>query len=318
MKYVHTPVMVKEVLKYLMPNKKLENFVFIDCTLGGGGHTSAIVKKLSIFNYQFSIIGIDQDIDAIKASKKRLKKYSKNITYINDNFKNIESILKNLKIKKVDAILIDLGVSTYQLENSARGFSFQNNSNLDMRMNKKQKFSAQDILNKFSEKELSNIFSYIGENPFAKLIASNIIKYRKNTKIQTAAQLISIIKKSTPPKWRYSRKKHFATNIFRALRIVVNDELGAIQQSISKMVLALKPGGRLVIITFHSLEDSIVKKEFKKLENPCTCPPKAPICACNKKPIIKVLTKKAILPSEKEISKNPKARSAQIRVAEKI
>ncbi len=309
--------MPKEVIEFLKPQK---DGVFVDGTLGGGGHTRALLEKSETRNpkSEIKIIGIDLDREAIAAAKKDLAKFKDQIIFVNDNFANIKAILEKLKIEKVSGVILDLGISTHQLETTERGFSFGTKAELDMRFDQNQKLTAKEILNEWPENKLREIFTRLGESPFAGRIARQITRERENQSIKTCDQLVEIIKKTTPPKWRYSREKHFATNIFRALRMAVNDELENLKKAIPDMVNVLQSGGKLVIISFHSLEDRIVKKTFRQLENPCICPPKIPKCVCGKKPQIKILTKKLILPSEKEVEQNPKSRSAKLRAAEKL
>jgi len=311
----HISIMPKEVVEFLSPQS---GGIFVDGTLGGGGHSKALLSKCRMKNLECRIIGIDLDKDAIEESKKSLKNFSGQVIFVQDNFANIKNILKKLQIPKASGILLDLGVSTHQLETPERGFSFNTEAKLDMRLGQNQATTAKEILNKYSEKNLREIFQKIGESPFAGRIVHEIVKTRAKTPIISTDQLVEIIKKSTPPKWRFSREKHFATNIFRALRMAVNQELENLEKIIPDAVDVLAPKGRLAIITFHSLEDRIVKKTFQKLENPCECPPKQPICTCGKKPLIKILTKKPILSTDTEILKNPKSRSAKLRVLEKL
>jgi len=313
--FKHISVLSKETIFWLKPKK---DGIFIDATLGGGGHAEALLRQCQSSKFKCQMIGVDLDKEAIEAAKKNLRKFREQIIYVNDNFANIKNILKNLQIKKISGILLDLGVSTYQLENPKRGFSFNLPAELDMRFDQSQKLTAREIVNNWSEKDLREIFYRLGESPFAGRIARQIIQSRRNQPIETTNQLVEIIKKATPPKWRYSRQKHFATNIFRALRMATNSELENLEKAIPDLVDVLEPGGRLIIISFHSLEDRIVKKTFRQLENPCTCPPKIPKCICGKKPQIKILTKKPVLPAEEEIAQNPKARSAKMRVVEKL
>lgn len=311
MKNFHISVMSKEVIEFLKPQK---NGVFVDGTLGGGGHARSIVRECK--NCQ--IIGIDLDREAIEAAKENLAKFKDQVIYVNDNFANIKEILKRLQIEKISGAILDLGISTHQLETTERGFSFETSAVLDMRYDLSQTLTAKEIINEWPENELREIFARLGESPFAGRIAKQITREREKQSIKTCDQLVEIIKKSTPPAWRYSREKHFATNIFRALRMAVNDELENLKKAIPDMIDILKSGGRLVIISFHSLEDRIVKKTFRKLENPCICPPKIPKCVCGKKPQIKILTKKPIGLSEKEVEQNSKARSAKLRACEKL
>ena len=307
--------MPKEVIEFLKPQK---DGVFVDGTLGGGGHTAALLQKFQIPNFKFQIIGIDLDKEAIAAAKKNLAQFKNQIIFINDNFINIINILKKLNIEKISGAILDLGISTYQLETADRGFSFGTKAELDMRFDQNQKLTAKEIINNWPEKNLREIFQKLGESPFAGRIAKQIVREREKSGIRTCDQLVEIIKKATPPKWRHTRKKHFATNIFRALRMATNSELENLEKAIPDMIDVLKPGGRLIIISFHSLEDRIVKKTFRQLADPCICPPKIPKCICGKKPEIKILTKKPIFPSAKEVEQNPKSRSAKLRACEKL
>lgn len=319
MKFSHIPIMTKEILSFLKP-KYSGQYLFVDATLGGGGHSKKILESIP----NSKIIGIDQDQEAIKAAKDNLAGFKSKVTFINENFSKISEILATLNIQKIDGILFDLGVSSYQLENPERGFSFSEskkniNSKLDMRMDQNQRLSAQEVLNNYSEKQLIKIFFEYGEEQYSKQIAREIIKFRDKKRIQTTKNLLEIIKKSTPPKYRYKKREgHYASKIFRAIRMEVNQELKSLEIALKDSIKYLKKDSRIVVITFHSLEDRLVKNIFQKYENPCTCPPEFPVCVCNKKPIIKIITKKSIQPSDLETMKNPKARSAQIRIAQKI
>lgn len=304
-KFAHIPVLLNESINYLSPRP---GQIFIDCTLGGGGHA---LKIAAIIGSQGKLIGIDQDEQAITAAQKTLQKFSNRIIFINDNFRHLTEILKKFKIAKVDGILLDLGVSSYQLENPDRGFSFrQDNHNLsaklDMRMDINQNFSAYNIINEYSEKELSDLLFKLGEEPFSRSIARKIVQARQIKPIVTTNDLLDIIKSATPPKYRYSRQHgHYASKVFRAIRMEVNEELTVIKEVIPQAIAHLNPGGRLVIITFHSLEDRLVKHTFRDLAN-------------QENPPVKLLTKKAIKPTPEEISKNPKSESAKLRAIEKI
>lgn len=310
MEFDHVPVLLNETIEGL--NIKPDG-IYIDGTLGGAGHSEEILKRLK----NGKLIGIDQDIDAIKAATQRLDRYKDKIIIINDNYVNIPKILEDLKIKKVDGIILDIGVSSYQLDQAERGFSYQHDAPLDMRMNKENKFCAYDVINNYSEDKLSKVIFQFGEERWAKRIAQFIVKARGEKAINTTLELVEIIKKAIP---QASRREgpHPAKRTFQAIRIEVNNELGVLKESIKGCINLLNKGGRMCIITFHSLEDRIVKEEFLKLSNPCTCPPQFPICVCNKKSIIKVIAKKPICPSEEELSKNPRARSSKLRIAEKL
>lgn len=308
MEYSHKSVLLKETIEYL--NIKPEG-IYVDGTLGGGGHSEEILKRLTTGK----LIAIDRDLDAIKASKERLKNY-KNVEYINDNFKNIKEILKSLNIDKVDGILLDLGVSSYQLEEIERGFSYMKDAPLDMRMDKNSPFSAYDVVNKYSQQELEKVIREYGEEKWASRIAKFIVKEREKGEIKTTFQLVEIIKNAIPASAR-REGPHPAKRTFQAIRIEVNQELKGLDKTIEDMVEVLRGKGRIAIITFHSLEDRIVKNTFKKLENPCTCPPNMP-CTCGKKPVVRIITKKPVLPSKEEIETNSRSRSAKLRVAEKL
>ncbi|NLZ47324.1 MAG: 16S rRNA (cytosine(1402)-N(4))-methyltransferase RsmH [Clostridiales bacterium] len=310
MEFKHISIMAEECIEGL--NIK-EDGVYVDCTLGGGGHSSYILQKLSP---KGRLIGIDQDIDAINAAKARLSQYE-NVTYVNDNFRNIKSILNNLGIEKVDGILADLGVSSYQLDNAERGFSYMNDAPLDMRMNREQKFSAYDVVNGYSADQLEKIIKNYGEEKFARRIAQFIVDRRANKKIESTLELVEIIKAAIPAKAR-REGPHPAKRTFQAIRIEVNGELEILNKFVEDGVDCLAEGGRMAIITFHSLEDRIIKVKFRELANPCTCPPDFPICQCGKKPLVKVITRKPIEPTEEEVERNPRSRSAKLRITERI
>ncbi|MEQ2130342.1 16S rRNA (cytosine(1402)-N(4))-methyltransferase RsmH [Caldanaerobacter subterraneus KAk] len=308
MEYVHKSVLLKETIEHLNINPE---GIYVDGTLGGGGHSEEILKRLTTGK----LIAIDRDEEAILAAKERLKDY-KNVIYIKDNFKNIKEILRNLGIEKVDGILLDLGVSSYQLEEVERGFSYMKDAPLDMRMDKTSPFSAYDVVNRYSEKELERVIREYGEEKWASRIAKFIVEERKKGDIKTTSQLVEIIKKAIPASAR-RMGPHPAKRTFQAIRIEVNEELKDLDRALEDMVEVLRGKGRIAVITFHSLEDRIVKNTFKKLENPCTCPPGLP-CTCGKQPVIKIITKKPILPSKEEVEENPRSRSAKLRVAEKL
>lgn len=302
----HVSVLLDELVDSLNINK---SGIYVDCTLGGGGHAYEILNKLD----DGLLIGIDQDEDAIRHNEEKFKNY-KNIKIVKDNFININKILNDLNIKEVDGIYMDLGVSSYQFDEKDRGFSYKEDAVLDMRMDRNKNISARDIVNDLSEKELADIIWQYGEEKFARSIARHIVERRKIKSIDTTLDLVDIIKESIPAK--YKRDKHPAKKTFQALRIYVNDELNILDDAIDKTIDLLKNNGRLSIITFHSLEDRIVKNKFRNLENPCTCPKGYP-CVCGKKPLGKIITKKAIVPSEEEMIKNKRSHSAKLRVFER-
>lgn len=310
MKFKHVPVMLNEVLEGL--NIK-EDGIYVDGTLGGAGHSTEIVKRLSTGK----LIGIDQDENAIKKSKEVLADYSDRTIIVKDNFKNIKNILNTLGINKVDGILLDLGVSSHQLDEEERGFSYNKDAPLDMRMDRSNSFSAWDVVNKYSEKELEKIIWDFGEEKWAKRIAKFIVEERREAPIDTTFELVSVIKKAIPKKVR-SQGGHPARKTFQAIRIEVNQELDILKNSILNANEVLNESGRLCIITFHSLEDRIVKDTFKYLNKDCICPPEFPVCTCNKKRELKILTRKPIIPSEEEIETNPRSRSAKLRIGEKV
>ncbi|HHD2754039.1 TPA: 16S rRNA (cytosine(1402)-N(4))-methyltransferase RsmH [Clostridium perfringens] len=310
MEFKHVSVLLDECINAL--NIK-EDGIYVDCTLGGAGHSSEIVKRLSD---EGRLIGFDQDKDALKAAGERLKEYN-NVTYVHSNFYAIYDVLTDLGIDGVDGILMDLGVSSYQLDNGERGFSYMQDAPLDMRMNRENEFSAYEIVNTYSEEELYRIIKEYGEEKFAKRIASFIVKNREEKNIETTLELVEIIKAAIPAKAR-REGPHPAKRTFQAIRIEVNKELEIISKTILDGVKKLNKGGRMAIITFHSLEDRIVKNTFKELSNPCTCPSEFPVCVCNRKPEVKLVTRKPIEASKEELEFNPRSRSAKLRVIEKL
>ncbi|MCY6354031.1 16S rRNA (cytosine(1402)-N(4))-methyltransferase RsmH [Clostridium sp. ZS2-4] len=309
MEFKHISVLLNEVIESL--NIK-EDGIYVDCTLGGAGHSSEILKRLS---NKGRLIGIDQDTNALQAAKEKLKDYE-NVTYVHDNFYNIDSILKELKIDKVDGILMDLGVSSYQLDTAERGFSYMKDAPLDMRMNREKGFSAYNVINEYSVSELFRIMRDYGEEKFAKRIADFIVRAREIKPIETTLELVDIIRAAIPA--RFQKGGHPAKRTFQAIRIEVNSELTILDKAVGDSINNLNKNGRLSIITFHSLEDRIIKNKFKDLENPCTCPKEFPICICGKTPIVKVITKKPIEPTDEEKEINSRSKSAKLRVAEKI
>jgi 16S rRNA (cytosine1402-N4)-methyltransferase len=310
MEFKHVSVLLNECLEGL--NIK-ENGIYVDCTLGGAGHSSEILKRLSADGL---LIGIDQDTDALNAAKERLKEY-KNVKYVHNNFYNIDSILEELQIPKVDGILMDLGVSSYQLDEAERGFSYMKDAPLDMRMNKDNDFSAFNVVNDYSQEELYRIIKEYGEEKFAKRVAGFIVDRRKIKKIETTLELVDIIKAAIPAKAR-REGPHPAKRTFQAIRIEVNGELEILNKAIEDGVNRLNKDGRMAIITFHSLEDRIVKLKFRQLQDPCECPKELPMCVCGKKPVVKLISRKAIEPTEKEVEENPRSRSAKLRIVKRI
>ncbi|MBQ6555850.1 MAG: 16S rRNA (cytosine(1402)-N(4))-methyltransferase RsmH [Firmicutes bacterium] len=289
--------------------------VYVDGTMGGGGHSLHIAQKLS---KNGRLIGIDQDINAINAAKERLAGFE-NVTYIHKNFSQIDEIAGELSLYEsgVDGFLLDLGVSSHQLDEADRGFSYQHDAELDMRMDIRKSLSAYSVVNTYSQSELSRILRDYGEERWAERIAEFIVKERQIKPIQTTFELVGVIKKAVP-KGARADGPHPAKRTFQAIRIEVNGELEILEETIKKMAELLNKGGRICIITFHSLEDRIVKNTFRNLENPCTCPRDFPVCVCGKKPVLKVITRKPILPGEEELKVNNRSRSAKLRIAEKI
>ena len=310
MDFVHKSVLLNECIDGL---KIKPNGIYVDGTLGGAGHSSEIIKKLSA---QGKLIGIDRDEDALKAAKERLKEYS-NVIYYHGNHDDIKEILEDLNIEKVDGILLDLGVSSYQLDERHRGFSYLGENVLDMRMDKTQKLDAKIVVNNYKEEELAKIIYDYGEERFSRQIAKNICIERKKQEITTTKQLVDIIEKSIPAKFR-SKDSHPAKRTFQAIRIEVNDEIKPLYQTVLNSIECLKPGGRLCIITFHSLEDRAVKNAYIDAEGKCICPPGLPYCACGAIKRGKIITKKPILPTKEEIKNNSRSKSAKLRIFEKI
>ena len=310
MEFKHVSVLLNECIEGL--NIK-DNGIYVDGTLGGGGHSSEILKKLSDKGL---LIGIDQDRDALKAASARLQNY-KNVKYVHNNFYNVDSILNELGIEKIDGMLMDLGVSSYQLDTGDRGFSYMQDAPLDMRMNRDNSLSAYEVVNNYDEEELYRIIRDYGEEKFAKRIARFIVEKREEKNIETTLELVEIIKAAIPAKAR-REGPHPAKRTFQAIRIEVNSELSILNKAIEDGVNRLNKGGRMAIITFHSLEDRIVKLKFRELENPCTCPKEFPMCMCGKKPTVKVISRKGIVPTKEEVEENPRSRSAKLRVIEKL
>lgn len=304
----HIPVMLDECIDNLNINP---DGIYIDGTMGGAGHSYEIAKRLSNSGM---LIGIDRDEEALSVAKERLKEFS-NIKYIHDNHDNIKEVIKNLNIDKVDGILLDLGVSSYQIDEKARGFTYMNDGPLDMRMDKSQNLTAEDIVNTYKEEELARLIYEYGEEKFSRKIAKNICEYRQKQKIQTTSELVSVIEKSVPN--MHNEHGHPAKRTFQAIRIEVNDEIRPLYNTVINSIEVLKDKGRLCIITFHSLEDRAVKQAFMDSTGKCTCPPDLPYCICNKESLGKIITRKPILPTDEEINKNPRSKSAKLRIFER-
>jgi 16S rRNA (cytosine1402-N4)-methyltransferase len=306
----HKSVLLNETIEKL---KIKPNGIYVDGTLGGGGHSYEICKRLG---ENGRLIGIDQDEDAIRAAGERLNEFKDKVTIVRNNYCNIKEVLIDLNIQKVDGILLDLGVSSYQLDTPERGFSYRENAPLDMRMDTRNHITAKDIVNNYSEFDLYRIIRDYGEDKFAKNIAKHIIRMRSEKPLETTDDLTEAIKAAIPMKVRMNTG-HPAKKTFQAIRIELNKELEVLNQSLDDMIDLLKEDGRLCIITFHSLEDRIVKSKFKNNENPCTCPPSFPVCVCGNKSKGTVITRKPIIPSEQEIEENTRAKSSKLRVFER-
>ncbi|MEJ6950943.1 16S rRNA (cytosine(1402)-N(4))-methyltransferase RsmH [Natronospora cellulosivora (SeqCode)] len=305
----HKPVLLKETIDYLKCKK---DGIYIDGTLGRGGHSLEILKKIS---NEGKLIAIDRDIDAINQVKEKINNFQ-NLTLVHDNYINIPSVLKNLQIEKVDGMLFDLGVSSPQFDNPERGFSYNYDAPLDMRMNQGQDLTAAKIVNTFSKEEISKIIKKYGEEKWSSRIASFIVKFRNQKEIKSTFDLVEVIKAAIPASARRSGG-HPARRTFQALRIATNNELEQVEEMIRSIIPFLKTGGRVCIISFHSLEDRIVKLGFRQLAKKCVCPPDFPICTCDKEAKIKIITRKPVIAGEDELDENPRARSAKLRVAEK-
>lgn len=310
MEFKHKSVLLDETVNGL--GIKADG-IYVDGTLGGGGHTYEIAKRLG---EKGSIVGIDRDEAAIEAAGIRLRDFGERVTIVRSNYCDMKSLLHHIGIDKVDGIVLDLGVSSYQLDTAERGFSYREDAPLDMRMDRRQKMTARDIVNEYSEMELYRVIRDYGEDKFAKNIAKHIAQARGKSSIETTRQLTEIIRQSIPMKYQ-KKTGHPAKRTFQAIRIELNGELDVLRESLDDMIDILNPGGRLCIITFHSLEDRIVKSAFRKNENPCTCPSDFPICVCGKVSKGSIITKKPILPSEKEIAHNSRAKSAKLRIFER-
>lgn len=307
MEFKHTSVLLHETIENL--HIKPEG-IYVDGTLGGGGHAGRIAERLQGSG---RLIGIDQDADAIEAAGRRLEPYRERITLIRDNYCHMKEALKQIGIDKVDGIVLDLGVSSFQLDNIERGFSYKYDTKLDMRMDTRQSLSAREIINEYPEADLYRIIRDYGEEQFAKNIAKHIVMARKDKPVETTGQLCEIIKAAIPAKMR-ATGGHPAKRTFQAVRIECNRELEVLKDSLDRLIDLLNPGGRICVITFHSLEDRIVKSAFRKNENPCTCPPDFPVCVCGQVSKGKVITRKPVLPTKEELAVNKRAGSAKLRV----
>lgn len=311
MSFKHISVLLDETIEGL--NIKPDG-IYVDGTLGGGGHAYEVCKRLSD---KGRFIGIDQDGDALEAAKQRLSEFSDKTSFVRSNYCKIDTILEDLGVDKVDGIVLDLGVSSYQLDTVERGFSYKEDAPLDMRMDARQTKTAATVVNEYSEFDLYRIIRDYGEDKFAKNIAKHIVMARENGPIETTGQLCDIIKASIPMKVQ-NKGGHPAKKTFQAIRIEVNRELEVLKESLDTMIEHLNPGGRLCIITFHSLEDRIVKTIFKNNENPCTCPPDFPVCVCGNVSKGKVVTRKPIVPSDEEVAFNRRAKSSKLRIFERM
>ena len=305
--FKHIPIMLEEVIEGLDIKP---NGIYVDGTLGGGGHSYEIAKRLVSGG---RLIGIDQDEAAIKAAGARLSEFGDRVTVVRSNYAQMVSVLQSLGIEQVDGILLDLGVSSHQLDNAERGFSYMEDAPLDMRMDRRQEKTARDIVNYYSQAELTRIIRDYGEDKFAAKIAAKIIGFRENKPVETTGELAEIIKSAIPMKYRLTGG-HPAKRTFQAIRIELNRELGVLEESIEGMLDTLSDEGRMAVITFHSLEDRIVKSAFKKAESPCTCPPDFPICVCGKKSKGFVASRKPLIPSDEEMERNPRAKSSKLRI----
>jgi len=310
MRFEHKSVLLQETVSGL--HVKPEG-TYVDGTLGGGGHAYEVSKKLSDLG---RIIGIDQDDAAILAAKNRLKNFGSKVTFIQSNYCHMREELLKFHITGVDGILLDLGVSSYQLDETERGFTYREDALLDMRMDRRNSYTAKNIVNEYSEQELYRIIHNYGEEKFAKNIAKHIVLFRKTKEITTTGQLVEIIKGAIPMKVQKTMG-HPAKRTFQAIRIEFNQELEVLKNSLEDMITLLNPGGRICVITFHSLEDRIVKSIFRRSEHPCICPPDFPVCVCGKKSLGQVVTRKPIVPSKEEIQENKRAKSAKLRIFER-
>lgn len=310
MEFKHKPVMPEECIEGLQINP---DGIYLDCTLGGGGHSSQILAKLK----GGKLIAVDKDADALESAQKRLEGYKDKITYIHDDFKNVITYLDELGIEKLDGVLIDLGVSSYQLDNAERGFSYNADAPLDMRMDRSQYLDAKKVVNEYSQEALADIIRQYGEDKLSRVIAKNIVEYRNRKAIETTGELAKIVEEaySVKLRWKFGNP---CKRTFQAIRIEVNGELKDLDKVVNDLALRLKVGGRICIITFHSLEDRIVKRAFVELNKDCVCPPHQPICTCNKRRDVEIITKKPITASDRELRDNSRASCAKLRIAQRV
>ena len=311
MEFKHIPVLFHEIMDIMAPKA---GEVFVDCTLGGGGHSRGFLERMGDDG---RLIGIDQDTNALKAAQDNLAEFGDRVTYVHSNYNNLDEILNQYAPDGVDGILFDIGVSSHQLDEKDRGFSYMQDAPLDMRMDQSRKFSAGDVVNTYSEDELHRIIKEYGEERWAKRIAKFIVDFRKDKPVDTTGELVDIIKRAIP-KGAREEGSHPAKRTFQAIRIEVNDELGVLTRTISVAAKHLKKGGRLGIISFHSLEDRIVKEQFRYLASDCICPPELPFCQCDKVSEVKILTRKPVTATEEELAANSRSKSAKFRAVEKI
>ena len=310
-RFSHVSVLLRECIEAL---RIKPNGIYVDCTTGGGGHSLEIAKRLTDGG---RLIAIDRDEDALRAAGRRLADFADRVTFVHSNYAMLQSVLADLGVPGVDGVLADLGVSSYQLDTAERGFSYMQDAPLDMRMDREQPLRAYDVVNTYSEEELRRILYDFGEEKFARNIAANIVKKRSEHPIETTLELAELVKASMPKAAREGGH-HPAKRTFQAIRIEVNSELSSIPPALDAAVHALNPEGRITVITFHSLEDRLVKQKFAALSSGCTCPREFPVCVCGKKPVVRVITKKPVTAGEDELEVNPRSRSAKLRVAEKI
>lgn len=311
MNFHHISVMPQETVSGLVTNR---DGIYVDCTLGGAGHSHLIADMLS---EKGRLIGIDQDESAIAAATERLQDCHCRVSIVQNNFRNLEQVLQEQSTQQVDGVLFDLGVSSHQLDTAERGFSYMQDAPLDMRMDQQARLSAYDVVNSYDEADLNRIFKEYGEERWSKRIAQFIVEARKNAPVETTGELVDIIKKAVPAAVRNAKGGHPAKRIFQAIRIEVNDELGILENAFRTAVAHLKPGGRIAIITFHSLEDRIAKNVLREMAKGCICPPELPICTCGHKPEIKLLVKGTVA-SKEELEHNSRSKSAKLRIAEKL
>ena len=310
MEFKHVSVMLEKSVDALNIRK---DGIYVDGTLGGGGHSYEILSR----DPSIKLIGIDRDIEAANSAKKRLEEFGGRVDIANDNFSNILNILRERNIDAIDGVVLDLGVSSYQLDNAERGFSYMHDAPLDMRMNRNDEKTALDVVNTYTADELMRVFYEYGEEKWSKRIAEFIIRERQRKPVETTFELVDIIKSAIPPKARQDGG-HPAKRVFQAIRIEVNGELKILEQALRDFVSVMKSGGRFSVITFHSLEDRIVKQTFADLASGCTCPKDFPVCVCGRKPIVRVITRKPILPDETEQIENSRSKSAKLRIIEKL